>query len=92
MMSEDIFLICDSCAKANGGQWPPGQEGTFHRAQCDVCKCIRNVTEPRDYCLNSDLTRREKPSMYDLYLAETVLREAKADAARKRKVKESDQQ
>lgn len=74
-MTKEIYLICEECATANGGSQPEGHLATYHRALCDRCGQVRDVTEPRDYRLNTDLTPRRKPSLYDIYLDEQDAKE-----------------
>jgi len=68
-MAKEIYLICSECASKAGGKLPKDHVASFHRALCDRCLHCRDVTEPRDYGLNTDLTLRKKPSIYDVYLA-----------------------
>ena len=69
MTAKEIYLICSECANKAGGKWPRDHIASFQSAVCDKCLQSRSVTEPRDYGLNTDLTLRKKPSIYDIYLA-----------------------
>jgi hypothetical protein len=51
-MSKKVVInnwICLDCAKKRGARIPVGHLATFNLFKCDICKEIKEVTEPRDF-------------------------------------------
>lgn len=49
MRPDKWLYICGDCAEARGGQWPPGDVATFHRAPCDLCHQPRWLAAAGDW-------------------------------------------
>ena len=68
-MKKDWNFICHDCAYDLGGFMAEDAIATFHMGNCDKCKKWKSLTEPRDYSLNTNGTKRRKMSIEETLLA-----------------------